>query len=421
MLHRIKYIQYLMIFCILGVILTQGYWLYKDYNYYSGQPLFSADYSFFQRVQTVSTIPASDLQIVKGNPANAAGFTPMGKLINAGIQVHAVPASRMPPDSVASTSLPSIVAYPSTTAQTLPAGVTPRLNAVSMGIPAMASTSLYKPVLYKAPLSYVLQKMKLQFGVSILLILFTTTCFIFMSITIFRQSKLSVAKNNFINNMTHELKTPLATVSVAVEAMRNFGAWDDQRKAQLYLNISKNEIDHLSKLIELILQQSIFESHKMELSIKFTDVNRILKDVTDNYALSNKQVQIFVTCAADIPLIPVDAVHMSNVFRNLIDNAIKYSSEEKIIRINSEFQNQHWKLSVSDNGIGIPKIYQKDVFERFFRVPNGDVNPIKGFGLGLSYIKQVVSLHNGSISLQSIEHYGSVFTISIPFKQNSLT
>lgn len=420
MLQRIKYIQYLMIFCILGVILTQGYWLYKDYNYYSGQPLFSADYSFFQRVSPLTSIPPSDLQIVKGTPAITARLMPAGGLTNTAIQMNTLPATTIPMDSVVSTNLPAIVAYPSTT-QTLPAGVVPRIASLSMGVPAIAANSIYKPVLYKAPLSYVLQKMKLQFGVSILLILFTTTCFIFMSVTIFRQSKLSVAKNDFINNMTHELKTPLATVSVAVEAMQKFGAWDDQLKAQLYLNISKNEIDHLSKLIELILQQSIFESHKMELTTKFTDVNSILKDVTDNYALANKQVQILITCAEDIPLIPIDAVHMSNVIRNLIDNAIKYSSEEKIIRINSEFQNQHWKLSVSDNGIGIPKIYQKDIFERFFRVPNNDANPVKGFGLGLSYIKQVVNLHNGMINLQSIEHCGSTFTISIPFKQNIRT
>lgn len=420
MLQRIKYIQYLMIFCILGVILTQGYWLYKDYNYYSGQPLFSADYSFFQRVSPLTSIPPSDLQIVKGTPAITARLMPAGGLINTAIQLNTLPATTISMDSVVSTNLPAIVAYPSTT-QTLPAGVVPRIASLSMGVPAIAANSIYKPVLYKAPLSYVLQKMKLQFGVSILLILFTTTCFIFMSVTIFRQSKLSVAKNNFINNMTHELKTPLATVSVAVEAMQKFGAWDDQLKAQLYLNISKNEIDHLSKLIELILQQSIFESHKMELTTKFTDVNSILKDVTDNYALANKQVQILITCAEDIPLIPIDAVHMSNVIRNLIDNAIKYSSEEKIIRINSEFQNQHWKLSVNDNGIGIPKIYQKDIFERFFRVPNSDANPVKGFGLGLSYIKQVVNLHNGMINLQSIEHCGSTFTISIPFKQNIRT
>jgi signal transduction histidine kinase len=399
MVQRIKYIQYLMIFCILGVILTQGYWLYKDYNYYRGQPLFSSDYDFF--FKTSGTAP--------GPPRI----------------MHQHFSTPPPP------GLPTIVAYPSKqTAIAVPAPKGGRMiikgEAGRMSISAgtmmigPSTASVYKAVNYKAPLSYVLQKMQLQFGVSILLILFTTTCFIFMSVTIFKQRKLSLAKSDFINNMTHELKTPLATVSVAVEAMRNFGAWDDQHKARLYLNISRNELDHLSKLIELILQQSIFESHKMEISAEYTHVNGMIRKVIQNYALSNEQVDIVQNYADHIPLVPVDPVHMSNVLRNLIDNAIKYSNAQKKISISSRFKNNSWVLTVRDNGIGIPKMYHKDIFERFFRVPRGEVNPVKGFGLGLSYIKQVVGLHNGTIALQSSENEGSIFTISIPVKKTAV-
>ena len=401
MVQRIKYIQYLMVFCILGVILTQGYWLYKDYNYCRGQPLFSSDYDFFFKTQGAMPPPP---HLVQGT---------MGRSVKV-IRIDSVSKGQFPIPLPA--GLPTIVAYPSGhSAMAMPATAGQHANPIIHG-----GKSLYKAVSYKAPLSHVLQKMKLQFGLSILLILFTTTCFIFMSLTIFKQRKLSLAKSDFINNMTHELKTPLATVSVAVEAMRNFGAWDDQQKAQLYLNISKSEIDHLSKLIELILQQSIFESHKMEISAKYTHVNSMIREVIQNYSLANQQVNIVQNFADHIPPILIDPVHMSNVLRNLVDNAIKYSTIQKKISISSRFQNRSWVLSVSDNGIGIPKMYHKDVLERFFRVPNTGLSPVKGFGLGLSYIKQVVSLHHGTINLQSSENQGSTFTISIPFKTISI-
>jgi nitrogen-specific signal transduction histidine kinase len=388
MFQSIRYVQYFMIFCILGVVLTQGFWLYKDYNYYSGQPLFSEDYSFFLRTANLDTNFA---------PVSAKnGITKMAPVVSG----H---------------SLPSIVAYPSN--QTTIPIMTERIYpAVPSNAPSVMATSAYKPINYKAPLSYVLEKMKLQFGISILLILFTTTCFIFMSVTIFRQKKLSAAKNNFINNMTHELKTPLATVAVAVEAMRNFGAWDDQQKAQLYLQISKYEIDHLSSLIELILQQSIFESENMELTIAYHDVNAIVRKVVENYTLGDNELNINATYGRDIPLMPLDAIHISNVIRNLLDNAIKYSTRQPIITIDSKFQDQTWMLRVTDNGIGIPKIYHKEVFHRFFRVPKTGKEQVKGFGLGLSYIKEVLTLHQGKISLQSTEGTGSTFLFSIPLK-----
>lgn len=399
--HRIKYTLYLMIICILGVILTQGYWLYKDYNYYRGQPLFSADYNFFLRVSALTPTDIPGV-VPRSYPimADTLSSAPSMVAYPVGQPIMSIPSS---PANMNTLSIAKTIAVKGVPAQMLPS-VTP----------IAPLTAFYKAIPYKAPLSYVLQKMKLQFGVSILLICFTTSCFVFMSVTIFRQRKLSIAKNDFINNMTHELKTPLATVSVAVEAMRNFGAWDDQRKAQLYLNISKNEIDHLSTLIELILQQSIFESHKMEIALKLTDVNEMVREITDNYFLSNMNITITRDCMQNIPHLLIDPTHMGNVIRNLIDNAIKYSGTQKIIAVSSKIEENYWKLTVSDNGIGIPKIYHKDIFEKFFRVPNGFINPVKGFGLGLFYIKQVVSLHKGTISVQSNEDQGSTFTISIP-------
>jgi len=258
--------------------------------------------------------------------------------------------------------------------------------------------------------------MKWQFGVSVLLIVLTTCSLAYMLVTIFRQQRMSVVKNDFINSMAHELKTPLATISVAVEAIKRYGNLLDKNKTARYLEISTNEINHLSKLIELILQESIFDNDKMILHKESTNVNELISQLVENYSIKDaKPIDIKLDCGKDIPLLWVDPLHLSNAVRNIIDNAIKYASDEVIIRITSTFENEVWSLSISDTGIGIPEKYHSDIFERFFRV-SSDHDATGSFGLGLSYVKKVVELHEGSIGLESKLSVGSTFLISIPFK-----
>lgn len=415
MRNTIKYILCLMTICITGLILTQFFWLYRDYRYYSSQPLLSTDYNFF--------LPAGVMRTVGVSPRIAALPDAIDIKINRNVPTIEVAKTNGVPSVAAYNAITGqtsmvpnpIIAYPTglnlTTAPS-PAGlrITKR---IAEKLPY--DVQLFEPVPYSAPVSYVLNKMKWQFGSSILLIMATAGCLVFMLIIIFRQRKVSAMKNDFINNMTHELKTPLATVSVAIEAMRNYGVLDDEAKTQSYLNISKNEIEHLSSLVEIILQQSIFEAERMGLDKKDTDINKLLEQLVNSYVTSHEQVIFSLSYKKNMPLLLLDPVHIINVIRNLINNAIKYSLENKIIKITSSYENECWTLKVTDNGIGIPKIYFKSVFEKFFRVPDRQTKSVKGFGLGLFYVKQVVELHKGDITLES-STAGSTFTISIPFK-----
>lgn len=371
---RIKCILGFMTICIIGLILTQFFWLYKDYKFYSSQPLFSNQYDFL--------MPTMD-------STQSIGLKKYAKAVPA-LLVSKIPAQ--------GDTAKSIIAYPKD------------IPAVVKKLPSQT----YRTTTYTAPSSYIIEKMKWQFGGSILLVLMISSCLILMLVTIYMQRKVSLVKSDFINNMTHELKTPLATVAVAVEAMRSFGALEDTSKTQLYLNISKIEIDHLSKLIEMILQQSMFDPDRMQLKKKSTDTNLLLKQLTETYQLSHPDFEFTLNTDTHTPELLLDPIHISNAVRNLIDNAIKYADDERRITITSSFRESSWNLEVADQGMGIPKIYHKEIFERFFRIPGKHSSSIKGFGLGLSYVKQIVELHKGTIALKSDE--GNTFIICIPFK-----
>lgn len=481
-----------MTFCILGVILTQGVWLYKDYTYYSGQPLFSTDFDVFMPADaplalinaksiiaysTTTNAPESKdfarrtagLPAIVAYPATIAmKVTPRyypkkDRIITLSPRIAATTAPRptasalqTPPIGVATelqevpwhtvtapgARLDTVQRAPEARLDTvqrapraisaelknLPAATTAGLRSVSRPasinlvrpdgnyeVTEHGDAEVYQAVPYKAPLLHVLQKMKWQFGASILLILFTTSCFIYMLITIFMQRKLSVVKNDMINNMTHELKTPLSTVSVAIEAMRNYEVLEDKDKTSLYLNVSKNELDHLSRLIEIILELSVFEHHKMVLFKEPINVNHLIEEIIKKYSLADDpaSIELYADNFSDIL---VDPVHLGNAVRNLIDNAIKYSLTKPKITIRSYLTKKGWALTVSDQGIGIPEVYQKSVFDQFFRVPDKRLQRIKGFGLGLAYVKQVAEQHQGTISLYSQEGNGCIFTILIPVK-----
>lgn len=409
--NRIKYIFGFITISILGLILTQFFWLYKDYKYYSSQPLFSTQYEFFMPALPVDVKKVDGAQVAQSIIAYPTRVVPrMATTMMVheniqGIAVRGVPATRVPGVDPTEDNPVSGLAV-----TTLPTSVTRRVNATS-SVPA----ELYSAIPYKAPSSYIIDKMKWQFGGSLLLIIITSSCLIYMLITIYTQRKISMMKNDFINNMTHELKTPLATVAVAVEAMRNYGALEDSDKTQLYLNISKNEIDHLSKLIEMILQQSVFDTDKMHLEKKHTNINQLLEQLIESYQLSYSDIELIFHYDPHTPDLFLDPVHLLNAVRNLIDNAVKYSADNKRITIASTYEKGVWLLHVTDLGIGIPRNYHKDIFERFFRVPGKQTATIKGFGLGLSYVKQVVELHKGIVTVQSNEQ-GSTFTIAITFK-----
>ncbi|SFN78375.1 His Kinase A (phospho-acceptor) domain-containing protein [Chitinophaga sp. YR627] len=281
-------------------------------------------------------------------------------------------------------------------------------------IPFNPASNLFVQAKFESPLQYILAKMMWTLVGSLALLVLTTICFVYMLRTILKQKRLSEVKNDFINNMTHELKTPIATVYAAVEAMQNFNALNDQRKTQTYLDISKQELQRLSDLVEKVLHIAAEEREEIELFREPTDLSEMMDSIITNHQLkSGRPVQFrFDNLVGERP-VKVDRTHLTNAVSNLVDNAIKYSGDQPSVYIKTVLEGSRLIIRVKDNGIGIPKIYQQNIFDTFFRVPTGNLHNVKGFGLGLSYVKKIVELHGGTISVNSEPEKGSEFIIQI--------
>lgn len=230
------------------------------------------------------------------------------------------------------------------------------------------------------------------------------------------QQRLAELKNDFISNMTHELKTPVTTVGVALEALKNFNGLENPKLTQEYLAIAQNELNRLSLLTDKILKTSVFEDSGVEIEAETVDLERIINQTVQSLKLvfekSNASVDVRKEGAQFT--FKGSTVHLTNVVYNLLDNALKYSKENPIITLDLHEHATQIKLSVRDCGVGIAPEFKKKIFEKFFRVPTGDVHTVKGYGLGLSYVEAVVKAHRGKIEVESELGTGSKFTITLP-------
>jgi two-component system, OmpR family, phosphate regulon sensor histidine kinase PhoR len=270
---------------------------------------------------------------------------------------------------------------------------------------------LFLQASFGSPTSYLLRQMGWLLGGSGLLLLLTTGCFLFMLATILRQKKLSEVKSDFINNMTHEFKTPIATVTAAIEALQYFGALNDPQKTKTYLAISQNNLQRLSDLVEKVLNLAVEEKRDLVIDPAPINLVELVNELIINHKLRTKKTVNFTILIPTDTSVSVDRVHFGNALNNLIDNAINYSHDTVQITLTFRPKVNGWQLAVADNGIGVPKAYQSAIFDRFFRVPTGNLHPVKGFGLGLAYVRQVVERHSGSISIQSEPGKGSEFLL----------
>ncbi len=234
-----------------------------------------------------------------------------------------------------------------------------------------------------------------------------------------RQRKLAVLKNEFISNITHELKTPIATVGVAIEALKNFNAIQDPQRTKEYLDISSNELQRLSLLVDKVLKLSMFEKKEIDLKFEMMNLKEVVDEVVSSMRLQLEKYHaaVSVTNEGDLNL-QGDRLHLISVVFNLLDNALKYSKGNPSIHVDLKEADQHVVLSVTDNGIGIPTEYKDKLFEKFFRVPTGDTHNAKGYGLGLSYVAHVIQKHKGTIIVESQPGIGSKFVITLPKQQS---
>lgn len=251
---------------------------------------------------------------------------------------------------------------------------------------------------------------------SLFLTLVIFSAFIVMYRNIRSQQKLMALKNDFISNITHELKTPVATVSVALEALQNFDVSADRQRTQEYLAMAQSELSRLSIMTDKILKTTVFEENGIDIENKTIDLEETITSATASLKLLLDKSGAVLECETNGEsfLISGSPLHLTNMVSNLIENSIKYSTEKPTIRISLHKESHSVTLSVKDNGVGIALEYQKKVFEKFFRVPTGNVHTIKGYGLGLSYVKNVVKAHKGTIELRSEKNKGSEFIITFP-------
>jgi two-component system, OmpR family, phosphate regulon sensor histidine kinase PhoR len=253
----------------------------------------------------------------------------------------------------------------------------------------------------------------------VLLLVFASTIFV-----IFRQKKLSDMKNDFVNNMTHELKTPISTISLAAQMLKDADVGKTPAMLKHISGVIVDESKRLGFQVEKVLQVSLFERDNSTLTFKEVDVNEMLDSVVATFKLKVESFDgnIQTDLKAPEAEITADEMHLTNVFFNLMDNAVKYRSSDRDLKLDVSTWNEKGRLmiSIKDNGIGIKKEHLKKVFDRFYRVPTGNVHNVKGFGLGLAYVKKIVENHNGTIRAESEQNSGTEFIISLPLIKNEL-
>lgn len=234
--------------------------------------------------------------------------------------------------------------------------------------------------------------------------------------SLYRQKKLSEVTNEFVNNMTHEFKTPISTISLACEALSDPTLHSDASMREAYINIIRDENERLKNMVTNILQIAQLKKGQVKMNVELLDMHELIHKVTDSISLQISAAQGTLNFAlnADEHTIFGDRSHLENVVINLLENGIKYSNGAPEILINTQVQGKYFLLSVTDKGIGIPKKSIAHIFENFYRVPKGNVHNVKGYGLGLGYVKKIISLHKGKIEVQSEEGKGSTFIIYLP-------
>jgi|HubBroStandDraft_2_1064218.scaffolds.fasta_scaffold86408_2 two-component system phosphate regulon sensor histidine kinase PhoR len=273
---------------------------------------------------------------------------------------------------------------------------------------------------FASPVRYILSRMVWPMAAGLLLVGITLMAFVVMYRSLQYERRLAQYKNDFISNMTHELKTPISTIKVAVEALRRFDALDDPQRTREYLDISAVELQRLSLLVDKVLKLSQFENKQVEFHLTVFDLTDLAAEVIAEMRLSFERAGAVVQLTADgVFNVRGDRAHLSSVISNLLDNALKYSKEVPVITVRVWREDGMVDLSVTDNGIGIPAAYQDRIFDKFFRAPSDDHHNIKGYGLGLNYVQDILHIHKGSIGVESKEGKGSTFTIKLPaYEQN---
>ncbi|MGF7218611.1 two-component system phosphate regulon sensor histidine kinase PhoR [Spirosoma lacussanchae] len=294
----------------------------------------------------------------------------------------------------------------------------------------LIETGNYVYVHFPTQQQFILSRLGFTFAASAILILVILACFYIAISTIVRQKKLADIKNDFINNMTHEFKTPISTISLAVEMAQEVTAprpqpgidtdvrTQERERLTRYMGIIRDETRRLGSHVEKVLQMALLDRGEIQLKLSSVNVHTVIENVFNNIGLQIEQRggEIEIDFEADREIVEADEIHLTNILTNLVDNAIKYSPEAPHITIKTRSLPDALSIVVADQGIGMTKEQLSRIFEKFYRVPTGNRHDVKGFGLGLSYVKKMIDQHNGQILVESQPGKGSSFELIIPYK-----
>ena len=338
-------------------------------------------------------------------------------LAAAGIDLpHKVDVMRGPTDSTSSARL--FTTKPLTEPEVV---LTPLNDSLRLRNPLTFTTSLttdkelYFRLRIENPDRQLLGEMAGVVVSSLLMLAAVAGALLYLLRTLFRQKTLEEMRRDLTHNITHELKTPIAVANAANDALLDFGAADDVQRRRRYLTVIRQQLASLSDMVQRILTMSVEERGEFGLVREETDVGALLREVADEYRLkARKEARIELRVEPDPLLFPLDRFHMRHLAGNLVDNALKYSGERVHIRIEARLVQGWLQLTVDDDGIGIDRRAREHIFEKFYRVPTGDRQEVRGFGLGLYYVRLVALRHGGTIRVDSAPGRGTRFTIRIP-------
>ncbi|MFD2572334.1 sensor histidine kinase [Spirosoma soli] len=294
----------------------------------------------------------------------------------------------------------------------------------------LMETGNYVYVYFPTQKQFIMSQLGFTFGASVVLILVILACFYIAISTIVRQKKLADIKNDFINNMTHEFKTPISTISLAVEMAQEqlrsegnnlssapeSGGKLDVRLTR-YMGIIRDETRRLGSHVEKVLQMALLDRGEIKLKLSSVNVHDVIEKVLNNIGIQieQREGEVDLDFEAENEIIEADEVHLTNILYNLLDNAIKYSPEHPHITIQTRSLPEGISITVADQGLGMTKEQISRIFEKFYRVPTGNRHDVKGFGLGLSYVKKMIDEHHGQIQVESQPGKGSSFEIILPY------
>lgn len=276
--------------------------------------------------------------------------------------------------------------------------------------------SHHMEVRFDRPKQLILKDLLLWLSASVLFLLIVVISFAYIVLTILKQKKISEMKNDFINNMTHEFKTPISNISLASEVLKRPDISKDPARLNKYADIVTQENMRMRTLVDRILRMAVHNRENLHIDRQPTDMHELIRDAVDNICLEECIDGSIVNLdfKAENPELMVDPVHFTNIIHNLIDNAQKYTSEDPRILILTRSVQGHFIIEVHDNGVGISPEAQKHIFEKFYRVPTGNQHDVKGTGIGLYYVKTMVEAHGGTITVTSETGKGSRFIINLP-------